>query len=298
MSAVTPGRAAGQPVASGGRRRAVRAVPDTGLLPQPPSDYEKYTYAKRHLWILTVSSLVSFCCLLVSQVALATTTVWMWAYLPVLVFTVVYYLISLWVNGFSRDFDVKAHRKLVREWHPEHYPSVDVFLPVCGEPIEVLHNTWSHVRQLADRYPGTVVPFVLDDGASPELAAMAADFGFRYGSRPDRGWFKKAGNLHFGFGCSAGEFILILDADFTPAPTCWRNCCPTWRSTSASASSSRRSTSGCSTRRTGSSAAPARSRSCSTARCRCPGRVATARSAWAVARCTGGRRWTPTGAPR
>ncbi|MGA5454934.1 hypothetical protein ACPCVO_51180 [Streptomyces umbrinus] len=29
-----------------------------------------------------------------------------------------------------------------------------MFLPVCGEPIQVLHNTWTHVRALVDRYPG------------------------------------------------------------------------------------------------------------------------------------------------
>lgn len=218
MSAVGPGQAVGQQVVPSRRRRPARGAltPHMGLLPQPPSDFEKYAYAKRHLWVLTLSSLISFCCLVVSQVALAASTPWMWAYMPVLIFTILYYLISIRVNGLSRDFDVRAHRKLVRQWRPETYPSVDVFLPVCGEPIEVLHNTWSHVRQLADHYPGTVVPFVLDDGASPELEAMAADFGFRYGTRPNRGWFKKAGNLHFGFGQSDGTYVLILDADFTP----------------------------------------------------------------------------------
>jgi cellulose synthase (UDP-forming) len=45
---------------------------------------------------------------------------------------------------------------------------------------------------------------------------MAADFGFTYLTRPDRGWYKKAGNLRYGFARSSGEFILILDADFAP----------------------------------------------------------------------------------
>jgi cellulose synthase (UDP-forming) len=218
MSAVKPGHAAGQQMVPARRRRAAHGAPGRrmGLLPKPPSGVEKYAYAKRHLWVLTISSLVSFVCLLISQFTLAASTPWMWAYLPVLAFTIIYYLISLRVNGFTRDFDIKAHKKLVREWHPETYPTVDVFLPVCGEPIEVLHNTWSHVRLLVERYPGAVVPFVLDDGASPELEAMAADFGFRYGTRPNRGWYKKAGNLHFGFGQSDGKYVLILDADFTP----------------------------------------------------------------------------------
>jgi cellulose synthase (UDP-forming) len=45
---------------------------------------------------------------------------------------------------------------------------------------------------------------------------MAGDFGFQYLIRPNRGWYKKAGNLRHAFTRSRGEFILILDADFAP----------------------------------------------------------------------------------
>ena len=45
---------------------------------------------------------------------------------------------------------------------------------------------------------------------------MARQFGFAYATRPDRGWYKKAGNLRYGFQISEGEFILLLDADFAP----------------------------------------------------------------------------------
>jgi cellulose synthase (UDP-forming) len=95
---------------------------------------------------------------------------------------------------------------------------VDVFLPVCGEPIEVLRNAWSHVAILRSHYPGRVNPYVLDDSASPRLKEMARRFGFAYATRPDRGWFKKSGNLRYGFQISDGEYILLLDADFAPRP--------------------------------------------------------------------------------
>ena len=204
---------------SSSHRKLRRGKPGAGmqgLLPQPPNDVEKYSYTVRRLWILTICSIISFCCLLVSQVSLVGSTPWLYIYIPFLVFTVAYYLISVRVNGFTSDFDIKAHRAMVRAWRPEHYPTVDVFLPVCGEPIEVLHNTWTHVAKLRDRFPGVVTPYVLDDSASPELAAMAVDFGFVYGTRDNRGWFKKAGNLKFGFENSNGDYILILDADFAP----------------------------------------------------------------------------------
>jgi cellulose synthase (UDP-forming) len=69
---------------------------------------------------------------------------------------------------------------------------------------------------MARDYPGRMVVYVLDDGASAAAAAMAADYRFAYLVRPDRGWMKKAGNLRHGFANSGGEFILILDADFAP----------------------------------------------------------------------------------
>ena len=49
------------------------------------------------------------------------------------------------------------------------------------------------------------------------MRAAAEQHGFRYLSRPDRGYFKKAGNLRFGFEHSDGDLILIFDADFVPA---------------------------------------------------------------------------------
>ena len=50
------------------------------------------------------------------------------------------------------------------------YPSLDVFLPVCGEPLPVLHNTWVHVFELVRAYPGTSTAYVLDDGTDERSA--------------------------------------------------------------------------------------------------------------------------------
>ena len=57
-------------------------------------------------------------------------------------------------NVGTRGFDLAAHQRLVREWRPQDYPALDVFLPVCGEPIAVLGNTWAHVCQLLVGLPG------------------------------------------------------------------------------------------------------------------------------------------------
>ncbi|MFJ6730492.1 glycosyltransferase family 2 protein [Streptomyces sp. NPDC091281] len=188
-----------------------------GVLPVPPTDEEKYGYVARRLPVLVVGSLAGVACLVVSQAGmLRSSPLLLWLFGPLLAFTLVYYLISLRVTVAPRGFDLGAHRALVAAWRPERYPDVDVLLPVCGEPAAVLRNTWTHVRALADRYPGACRPFVLDDAADPGLRRMAGEFGFRYGSRDNRGWFKKAGNLHHGFERTSGPYLLVLDADFAP----------------------------------------------------------------------------------
>ncbi|MEW2626312.1 glycosyltransferase family 2 protein [Streptomyces sp. NPDC048106] len=197
-------------------RRAARPAAPEGLLPTPPDDREKYSYVVRRTWLLSLTSLVGFVCVAYSQVDSARHGPWIWLFTPVLLLSALGFLISLRLDLFTSDFDIEAHRALVRTWSPREYPSVDVFLPVCGEPIAVLYNTWTHLQRLVETYPGRVVPLVLDDSDSPEVADMADDFGFRYLVRPNRGWFKKAGNLRYGFEHSDSEFILILDADFAP----------------------------------------------------------------------------------
>ncbi|MBW6436327.1 glycosyltransferase [Actinoplanes hulinensis] len=204
------------------RRPSVRAVGvasrDRAAAPllSPPSDEETGLYGKRRLWVLTGFSLISFGSLLVSQVLFLRMSPWLYLLVPALGFTVLYYLISLAVNVGTPGFDLRRHRELVASWKPEQYPSVDVFLPVCGEALDVLRNTWQHVDMMADHYPGRVCVYVLDDSASSERQEMALDFGFVYQRRPNRGWFKKAGNMRYAYHRTLGDMVLVLDADFTP----------------------------------------------------------------------------------
>jgi cellulose synthase (UDP-forming) len=186
------------------------------VLPGPPDDAEKYSYVDRNLGYLTTILVIGGSCLIVSQLRfeLHDWTVW-----PFLAFTatyIAYQAISLPVNFAGRGFDLAAHQALVQAWSPATYPSVDILLPICGEPIEVLHNTWSAVSDLVTSYPGVARPYVLDDGASDEAVAIAETFGFAYIRRPDLPAFKKAGNLRYAFARTDAEYVLILDADFAP----------------------------------------------------------------------------------
>ena len=91
-----------------------------------------------------------------------------------------------------------------------------MFLPSCGEPLAVLDNTFRYVSALTWRGPRTV--YVLDDSAREDVRDLADQYGFRYVVRPDPGEMKKAGNLSYALGISAGDFIAVIDADFAVRP--------------------------------------------------------------------------------
>ena len=131
---------------------------------------------------------------------------------------VVYQAISLPVNFTGRGFDLAAHQARIRAWHPVAYPSVDIYLPICGEPIDVLRNTWAAVFELIAGYAGVARAYVLDDGPSDEARSLSESFGFCYLRRPDLRAYKKSGNLRYAFARTNGEYLVILDADFAPRP--------------------------------------------------------------------------------
>jgi cellulose synthase (UDP-forming) len=102
---------------------------------------------------------------------------------------------------------------------PDRDYSVDVFVPTCGEPIEVVAKTLRACKAI--RWNGPVTVYVLDDGGSDELRALAQSLGFVYRSRPSEGVERrdaKAGNLNFGLACCSSELLLVLDADQVPRP--------------------------------------------------------------------------------
>lgn len=103
-----------------------------------------------------------------------------------------------------------------RAWRPASWPDVDVYLPICGEPAEVLRNTWAGVFELVHAYPGVARALVLDDEPSDQAAAMSASFGFSYLRRPNARQYKKAGNLNFAFVRTSAPFLAVFDAGCRP----------------------------------------------------------------------------------
>ena len=101
--------------------------------------------------------------------------------------------------------------------------TVDVFVTVCGEPIEIVERTLSAVAAI--EWDGEAHVYVLDDGLSEAVEAETHRRGFAYRSRRRSGdavQGAKAANLNFGLSQSTGELILVLDADQVAEPNILR----------------------------------------------------------------------------
>ena len=109
-------------------------------------------------------------------------------------------------------YDVLASKKAL-ERNPKLAGAVAVFVPVCGEPIELITETFIAARDIA--FPHTT--YVLDDGKSDDVQALASRLGIGYLRRPDRaGW--KAGNINYALQNIDSEFFAIFDCDHVAKP--------------------------------------------------------------------------------
>lgn len=195
-----------------------QAIPKPQLvLPTAPDDAEKLMYLRSGRWLITTTGLFSFLSLSAGMVLFIMASEEFYWFAAFFMFFAVYMTISYVVIGVSgRDIDYTAHQALVLE-EAGYKPHVDIFLPICGEEIELVRNTWTHVAAL-DWLRACLHVHVLDDRNSADARAAAQEFGFNYIVREDRPQLKKAGNLRWAFARTTSPFITILDADFCPRP--------------------------------------------------------------------------------
>ena len=91
---------------------------------------------------------------------------------------------------------------------PADDPRVDVFIPVYDEPVEIVEATLF----AATRLRGNVDVWLLDDGASPEMAALAERARAGYIAR-ERHEGAKAGNINHALARTSAPFVVVLDSD-------------------------------------------------------------------------------------
>lgn len=191
---------------------------ETVTLVSPPTDSELVWYlGPQRRWV-QVLTLVAFGLASTSLIQFAISSPWLWWLVGVVLISLVASFLSI-VTGFHKRIDTQeSHFRLVSDWRasadPATLPSIDVYLPSCGEDLAVLRNTFTHVAEL--RWAGQLDVWVMDDADLPQVEDLAREFGFHYQVRTNRGQMKKAGNLGYTFARTKGDFIVIFDADFVP----------------------------------------------------------------------------------
>ncbi|WP_375426760.1 glycosyltransferase family 2 protein [uncultured Friedmanniella sp.] len=118
-------------------------------------------------------------------------------------------------------FDRKAIKAAGLKNRPELWPivmdgreiTVDVFIPVYGEDPAVIRRTAAAAVALQGRHR----TWILDDGRSEEVKALAAELGCFYIRRLSGGG-AKAGNINHALSIAKGELFCVFDADFVPKP--------------------------------------------------------------------------------
>lgn len=182
-------------------------------VPTVPSDEEKYWYAQQNRSFFYTSAVFSYACLMLGMVRFALRDPVLYVFFG-FTFLVGFYLgLSYIIGCFSPSFDVQRHQKIVMDCQPKVPPCIDIYLPNCGEQIDILENTFRHVKALDWE---NLQVYVLDDKGRQQVRALSDCYGFHYLARPNHGELKKAGNLRYAFPRTTGEFIVIFDADFAP----------------------------------------------------------------------------------
>jgi len=88
---------------------------------------------------------------------------------------------------------------------------VDVYITTYGEDLGTIRRTVAAALQMDGRH----TTYVLDDGKSEQVRALAAELGAEYIVREGNAG-AKAGNINNALLMTSGEFFVILDADFVP----------------------------------------------------------------------------------
>lgn len=90
---------------------------------------------------------------------------------------------------------------------------IDVLITAYGEDLGVIRRTVTAAVAIEGRH----LTWVLDDGHSDEVRALAAELGARYVRRLESHG-AKAGNINHALTLAKGDYFVVLDADFVPSP--------------------------------------------------------------------------------
>ncbi|QEL13572.1 glycosyltransferase family 2 protein [Limnoglobus roseus] len=144
------------------------------------------------------------------------TALWVWAFFAAEAVAIVYEVWSVSVLIRVTNHTPEANRYEAALRATPDLPMVDVFVPTYSENAEILERT---IRAaLALDYPRDRLKiWLLDDGKRPWLKELCDKYGVGCVVRPTNE-HGKAGNLNYALPRTAGEYLLVIDADFELDP--------------------------------------------------------------------------------
>ena len=116
-------------------------------------------------------------------------------------------------------FDNKAVRAAGLNGSAERWPvlldgrevKIDIFITVYGEEIAKIRTTATAAMAIKGKHR----TWILDDGRSDEVKALADELGCHYVRRLSNNG-AKAGNINYALSIAKGDFFCVFDADFVP----------------------------------------------------------------------------------
>lgn len=127
----------------------------------------------------------------------------------------VFMAMTFWHTIFPREDKLKKSN-----WEPPFFPSVDVFITVAGEPVEIVKQTIASALNMD--YPNFRV-YILNDSYVAkkdnwqDYEFLAEEMGVNCITRTVSGG-AKAGNINHALKVTTGKLIAILDADMQVKP--------------------------------------------------------------------------------
>ncbi|MBI3887520.1 glycosyltransferase [Candidatus Microgenomates bacterium] len=103
----------------------------------------------------------------------------------------------------------------------DFFPSVDIFIPTAGEPVDIVKNTLEAAKKI--RYKGKKTIYILNDGFVAkkdnwrDIQKLAKNLNVSCLTRIIPGG-AKAGNINNALNQTSGEIVVIFDADMVSYP--------------------------------------------------------------------------------
>jgi cellulose synthase (UDP-forming) len=181
-------------------------------------DVYKYVRNKEYLIrLLGVLSMIVMLIMTIGYIYFLSTATWYWfVFFPPILLILFNRVPRYFMQSVFKQLSIKKHRGFVNNfWRNNKQPAIDVFLTYAGEDIDIYEAVINGCCNL--KYENKHI-YLLDDSLNPGVAGLAEKYNCVHLKRPNRGEYKKSGNLRYGYENSKSPIVVVFDADFIPNP--------------------------------------------------------------------------------